>query len=131
MFRKSMCLLLTLCIFNLSLVGCAGHPANPVDRYAPGDEKRSCAGLLSEISTIDGEVVTKQKEKGDRDFWNVILFIGGVFIIVPFFFMDCKNSQEAEIDALKARNKMLKSYFAEKGCSVADPNSGATSWHVD
>jgi hypothetical protein len=124
--RKSICLLLALCIFNLSLTGCGGHEANPVVRYVPGEENMSCAGLLSEITKIDSELVTKEKKKKDRNFWNVILIAGGILVIVPFFFIDAKGSYEAEIDALKARKKILKAFFSEKDCFEdlsADPNS--------
>ena len=52
-------------------------------------------------------------------------FIGGLVIIIPFFFMDTKGSHEIELDALTARRKMLKVYFAENGCSVANPSASS------
>ncbi len=112
--RNSICLLLTLTTFTLSLAGCGGHHANTVDRYMPGDEDKSCSTLLAEISAIDNEIAAKDSKRKERDFWNVIEFI------VPFFFMDTQGSYEVEMDALKARQKMLKIYFAEKDCSVID-----------
>jgi len=121
--KNSLCLLLTV---NIFLVGCGGSAPNPVIRYMPGDEKKSCQGLFSEIAGIDGEIAGKENKIKQRDGGNVILFICGLFIIVPFFFMDCKGSYEVEIDALKARQTLLRSYFAENNCSVTNL-SGQTS----
>lgn len=119
--RKSICLSLVAYIFTAStLSGCGGQAANPVDRYMPGDEDRSCAALFAEISSIDEEIKLKEQTKKERDTWNIVEFLGGLLVIVPFFFMDAKGSQEIETEALRARQKMLKMYFAEKGCSVAD-----------
>jgi hypothetical protein len=92
----------------------------------PGDKKKSCSALLAEISVIDEEIALKGQKKKDRDFWNTVEFVGGLAVIVPFFFMDSKGSQELEIEALRSRQKMLKIYFADKGCSVADPSAQPT-----
>ncbi len=115
--RGSVCVLMSICFF---VIGCGGHRANCVDRYMPGDEKRSCSSLYAEIQTLDTEIEQKQAKSGERDTWNVIHFIGGLLIIVPFFFMDAKGSYEQEMAALEARQKQLKIFFADKGCSVAD-----------
>ncbi len=109
-------------VFNLILVGCGGQAARTVDRYMPGDEKKSCATLLAEIVMLDDEMVKKEQKRKDRDFWNTAEFVGGCFVIVPFFFMDSKGSHEIEYEALQSRKKMLKILFAEKGCSVAEPS---------
>lgn len=120
-FRKFVCLVIVISVFTAStLSGCGGHSAVTVDRYMPGDEKKSCATLFAEIAMIDDEIALKDQKRKDRDFWNTAEFIGGLAVIVPFFFMDSKGSHELEIEALKARQKMLKMYFAENGCSVAD-----------
>ncbi len=118
--RSLVCVMLTMVMF---IIGCGGHMANPVDRYMPGDEKKSCEALFSEMGINDQEVVYKQQKAKDRDFWNGVEFVAGWFLIVPWFFMDSKGSYEVEIDALKARNKMLKAYYAEKGCSVTVSNA--------
>ena len=116
-FKKCVSLVLANALFLVGIVGCAGSAPNPVQRYQPGDEKRSCNALFAEFSSIDQEVVLKNKKKGQRDFLNVLWFIGGVFVIVPFFFIDAKGSYEVEVDALKARKTQLEILFAEKNCS--------------
>lgn len=117
MIRSLISILLVMAIF---IAGCGGSAANPVDRYMPGDEKRSCTSLYAEIQTLDNEIEQKQAKIGQRDTWNIIEFIGGVILIVPFFFMDTKGSYEQEIAALEARQKQLKIFFADKDCNVAD-----------
>ena len=117
LFQKAICLALVNCIFIVTIGGCGGHTANPVPRYQPGDEKRSCNALYSEIKSCDDEVVLKNRKKTDRDIWNIIWFATGCFIIVPFFFIDCKGSYEVEIDALKARKIQLQVIFSDKDCS--------------
>lgn len=115
--QKSVCVLLAI---QFLIIGCGGHAPNPVDRYMPGDERRSCASLYAEIQSVENEIEQKEAAKRSRDTWNVLEFIGGILIIVPFFFMDSKGSHEAEIAALEARQKQLKIFFADKGCSVSE-----------
>lgn len=125
--KKSICLLLAVSIFIAStLSGCGGQVAHPKDQYMPGDEKKSCAVLYAEIGMIDNEVAKKIQNKKDRDFWNTVEFLGGLLVIIPFFFMDSKGSQELEIEALENRKQMLKTFFADKGCSVADLSAQPT-----
>jgi len=112
---KLMCVLLALVIFY---VGCGGHAANPVDRYVLGDEKKSCNALYAEVANIDKEIALKNRSKTDRDIWNVVFFVTGFLVIVPWFFIDTKGSQEVEIEALKARKNALQILYADKNCET-------------
>ena len=113
-FQKSLCVVLSFLIF---IVGCGGQIANPIDRYSPGDEKKSCNALYAEFTQLDKEIVLHNQQRVDRDHWNGVLFVGGFFLIVPWFFMDIKNSQEVEIEAFRARESALKILFADKDCT--------------
>ncbi len=104
--------------FTILLAGCGGHSANPVDRYMPGDERKSCNALHAEMSQLDSEIAIKRNEKDKRDTMNIICFVTGLFIIVPFFFMDVKGSYEVEIQAVQARKKALLIIFNEKNCDL-------------
>ena len=116
--RKLLCVMLCVSIF---IAGCGGHAANPVDRYMPGDESKSCNALKAEIGQTDTEIMQKRKEINNRDVWNVVLFVGGFFTIVTWFFMDVKNSQEVEEDALNARKKALTNLYMDKKCGELEP----------
>ncbi len=111
--QKSLCCSLALMIF---IAGCGGHMANPVERYSPGDENKSCNALKAETEQLDQEIVLKQQEIKKRDGLNIVYFVTGWFIIVPWFFMDVKGSQEVELDALRARKKALSIIYADNGC---------------
>ena len=113
LWRKMLCAVLVYVIF---ITGCGGHSANPVDRYMLGDEKKSCKSLYAEVANIDKEIVLKTRSKTDRDIWNAIFFVTGFLVIVPWFFIDGKGSQEVEIEALKSRKNALQILYAEKNC---------------
>ncbi len=117
LFQRSVCLVLANSIFIATLSGCAGQAANPVPRYQPGDEKRSCNALYAEMKTCDDEVVAKKHKNENREILNVVWCVTGVLVIFPFFFIDAKGSYEVEIDALKARKTHLHTIFADKDCS--------------
>jgi len=116
--RKSICLLLTMSTFSLSLTGCGGHNANPVDRYMLKDESKSCNALYAEVANIDTEIALKNRSKTDRDIWNVVFFVTGFLVIVPWFFIDSKGSQEVEMEALKSRKNALQILYGDKNCGT-------------
>jgi hypothetical protein len=104
------------------VAGCGGHSANPVDRYMLGDEKKSCNALYAEVANIDKEIALKDRSKTNRDTWNVIFFVTGFLVIVPWFFIDSKGSQEVEIEAFKARKNALQILYADKNCgTITEP----------
>jgi len=123
--RNSICLLLILSTFTLSLAGCGGQAANPVDRYMLSDEKKSCNALYAEVANIDKEIALKNRSKSNRDTWNVIFFVTGFLVIVPWFFIDSKGSQEVELEALKARKNSLQIIYNDKNCEM--PSGAVTS----
>lgn len=113
--RKLLCIILANIIF---IVGCGGQGATPVDRYMLKDESKSCRALYAEVSYLDKEIALKIRSKTDRDVWNVIFFVTGFLVIVPWFFMDSKGSQELELEALKARKNALQILYGDKNCGA-------------
>jgi hypothetical protein len=57
-----------------------------------------------------------QQEDSAKQWWNIGMVVAGVFFIVPFFFMDLKDSQKMEIAALKQRNTNLMAMGADRDC---------------
>ncbi len=115
LWRKLLCVVL---VYTILIAGCGGHNANPVDRYMLKDESKSCNSLYAEVSNIDKEIALKNRSKTDRDTWNVIFFVTGFLVIVPWFFIDAKGSQEVELEALKARKNALQILYGDKNCGT-------------
>ena len=88
-------------IVSLILLGCGGKAADPIPQYQPGDEARSCSGLKAEIANNEAEIA-KLLPSEDATGKNVALGVAGVFLIVPWFFMDFKEGEATEIKALSS-----------------------------
>ena len=116
--KMCLCLLLSGSIF---FMGCAGRQSNPVAAYLPGDENRSCMALQAEIANIDSQML-QLSPKTDKSGTNILWGVAGVFLIVPFFFMDFKDAEKIEYDALRTRKSRLTVYAAEKGCDFGGTN---------
>lgn len=108
--KQGLCILL---IVSILCAGCAGTDPNPIRLYSPGDEKKSYSVLKAEIADIDRTIVRKRTEKSKQERENILWFCGGVFLIVPFFFMDLKNNEKVEIDALLQRQDALRLLLIE------------------
>jgi len=119
--KKAVCLLLCGTIF---LAGCAGRDGNPVPVYKPGDEKRDCLSLQTEMAQIDAEI-SRLTPKANKGPWNTLMIVTGLFVIVPLFFIDMKNGEKTELEAYRQRNNSLALIAAQKGCVIADAAANA------
>lgn len=114
--KNSICLL--LCI-SLILTGCAGREANPIAAYLPGDENRSCTALKAEVSQLQVDMA-RLLPKTDKGLTNALWATAGVFLIIPFFFMDMKDAEKIEFDAMRRRHNRLLVYAAERNCDFGE-----------
>lgn len=48
--------------------------------------------------------------------YNAVCATSGFFLIVPFFFMDLKDTEKIEWEAMRVRYNRLLIYAAEKNC---------------
>lgn len=99
----------------LMLMGCAGRPANPVMVYQHVDEERSCDALERELELI-GEDILVLMPKTDKADKNTQLGVAGIFLLVPFFFMDISKAEQVEVNALTKRYNRLLEIAVEKDC---------------
>jgi hypothetical protein len=113
--RKTICVILCPMIF---FAGCAGREANPIPAYLPGDENRSCSTLKAEMAQIQADMA-KLLPQTNKFATNTLWAIGGVFLIVPFFFMDLKDAEKIEYDALKTRYNRLLIIASDKNCDLS------------
>jgi hypothetical protein len=99
----------------LLLAGCAGRPAHPVMVYQNGDEARSCDALERELELIEENILglMPQTDKADK---NTQLGVAGIFLLVPFFFMDLSKAEQIEVNALIKRHNHLLEIGVANGC---------------
>lgn len=114
--RKIICVILCPVIF---FAGCAGRDPHPVPLYIPGDENRNCESLKTEVVQLQkdmGALLPKTDKFGTNALWAT----AGVFLIVPFFFMDMKDAEKVEFEAMRQRHNRLLTYIETKNCDVND-----------
>ncbi len=114
--RKVISLVLACSVF---FVGCAGREANPIAVYLPGDENRSCTALKAEVAQLQVDM-QRLLPKTDKGLSNALWATAGVFLIVPFFFMDFKDAERIEFEAMRQRHNRLLIYAAEKNCDFGE-----------
>lgn len=97
------------------LIGCAGRDAYPVSAYQYGDEKKSCKALDMELNLTE-ENMQRLMPETEKTGKNVALGVAGVFLIVPWFFMDLTKSEQIELEALRQRYNQLLIISEDKDC---------------
>lgn len=108
--------ILSVLVLGLFLFSnCGGRAANPIAVSQYGDREMSCRAVEHELSFIEQEI-QRLMPKTDKTGKNVALGIAGWFLIVPWFFMDFKKSEQIEIDALRRRYNHLVIIAADKNC---------------
>ncbi len=56
---------------------------------------------------------------------NTLWAVGGCLLIVPFFFMDLKDAEKIEYNALKTRYNRLLIIASEKSCDLSGVSTQA------
>ena len=96
-------------------MGCAGRPADPIMVYQPGDNTRSCDALERELELIEDDIrgLLPKTDKAEK---NTRLGVAGIFLLVPFFFMDLSKAEQIEVNALTKRYNHLLVIGEENSC---------------
>ena len=100
------------------LTGCAGRKANPIAVYLPGDENRSCDGLKKEITQLQADM-QRLLPKTNKVVTNALWATAGWFLIAPYFFMDLKDAEKTEFDAMRRRHNRLLLFAEKKICDMS------------
>lgn len=106
----------------LFVVGCTGMAPNPVAMYQPGDEHKNCASLRMEIESIDLKIAIRGDIKKAKHLSNFIKLASTYSLLIPWLFVDLKDAEQIEIEALQQRKKVVLVLAAEKGCSCIKQN---------
>jgi hypothetical protein len=101
----------------IGLTSCAGYTGNPIMVSQMGDERRSCKALEIEIQNTQQQMQRLAPDT-DKSARNVALGITGLFLIVPWFFMDFKDGEKTEYDAYRERYEHLTAIAADRDCDV-------------
>jgi len=108
---------LVIVVSVLALTACGGRTPQPVMVSQVGDTEKSCEALKVEIKNNESEIEALLP-KTDKTGQNVALGVAGWFLLVPWFFMDFKNAEATEYQALRQRHQHLVSIASSKKCKV-------------
>ena len=99
----------------LFLAGCAGKTARPLRVIEITDSSLTCAQLLAQIYNLEraGAELAGQTDKQGK---NAALAVAGSFVIVPYFFMDLKQGEAVELNAVRARHMHLSKLYQTNKC---------------
>ena len=118
--RKTICIVLCFAVF---FAGCAGRDPKPISVYQPGDEKLSCDELKSQVVQLQQDMAAmlpKTNKLGTNALWAGT----GFFTLgIGFFFMDLKDAEKVEFEAMRQRHNKLLDYLKTKKCDVNDIKS--------
>ena len=110
-------ILLVALVTSLAGLGCAGRAAHPISTSQYGDSQKSCDALEKETVFIKSEanrLIPETKKTGK----HAALGVAGVFLIVPWLFMDFTEAEQIEVNALRQRYNHLVILAGEKKCGL-------------
>ena len=116
--RKLIAIIVSLSMLSMSIfmTGCASSVANPVPVAQVGDESKSCDAIANEMQKMVTAQIEADSDKDKQIGTNAALAITGIFLIVPWFFMDLGGAASAEQKAAKARYERLQQMQMDKRC---------------
>lgn len=116
MMKKSLQSWVSLFVcFTFVLAGCGGRAANPVMVSQYGDQRKSCEALQVEMSQNQQEI-SRMLPETEKTGTNTFLGVAGLFLIVPWFFMDFSESEQIEVNAYRQRYNHLGLVAMDKKC---------------
>jgi hypothetical protein len=111
--KKTISVLLAIAI---ALYGCAHSTPNPVPIAQVGDDTKSCDAIANEMQQMVNAQKTAEGDRNAQIGSNVALGIAGIFLIVPWFFMNVGNAATVEEKAAQARYMRLQQMQVDRKC---------------
>lgn len=115
-----------LLIASIICSGCAHTTANPVQVAQPGDDTKGCDAITNEMQQMVEAKVTAEGDRNKQVAGNVALGVAGIFLIVPWFFMDTGNAATVEEKAAQARYQRLNQMQIDKRCPATPYQAAST-----
>ena len=109
-------LIASLVVVSLINAGCASSTANPVPIAQIGDDTKTCEAIINEMQQMNNAQLAAEGDRNSQVGSNVALGVIGVFLIVPWFFMDTNNANTVEEKAAKARFERLQQMGVDRKC---------------
>lgn len=101
---------------TLFLVSCRSTTPMPIQVSQPGDPYMSCDSIVFEMEEMANKVKEKDGDHTGQVASNAALGVAGVFLIVPWFFIDTSDAHTVEAKAAKERFQKLQRMYKDKGC---------------
>ncbi len=101
--------------------GCAGRSAHPVTVVQSGDTKKTCKALRKETQQILRRIHKMVPYIKKKDKKKVLKMVTGALIIIPWFFVDMKDAEKVEANALRERYNYLSTLVGERNCRFKAP----------
>jgi hypothetical protein len=98
------------------ITACAGRNPRPVDTMKVTDKEMTCEQIQNELLLANNEI-SRLSVDADKTAKNVALGVAGWFLIIPWFFMDLKNAEKAEMEAYRQRLNNLNLLYMNKRCA--------------
>lgn len=106
----------SLLIVSLICASCAHTTPNPVPIAQVGDDVKGCDAIANEMQQMVNAQTSAAGDRNSQVGTNVALGIAGVFLIVPWFFMDTGNAATVEEKAAQARYLRLQQMQVDRKC---------------
>ena len=116
---KSVCVLMSSMLFasTIFLTSCAGRDPRPIQISQIGDRDKLCSTLETEMEYLEEDILERLPDVSKTGS-NTGLGVAGVFLIVPWFFMDFSEADEIEVSALIQRYNHLLITAQDKSCDT-------------
>lgn len=109
-------ILATLLALSVINAGCVSSTANPVPVAQVGDDTKSCDAIINEMQQMINARLQADGDRNSQVAGNVALGVVGIFLIVPWFFMDTSNAHTVEERAAQARFERLQQMAIDRKC---------------
>ena len=101
--------------------GCAGRSAHPVTVAQSGDAKKTCKALRKETNQILRRIHKMVPYIKKKDKKTILKMVTGALIVIPWFFVDMKDAEKVEANALRERYNYLSTLVGERNCRFRAP----------
>ena len=102
--------------------GCmGGRSAQPITVAQSGDAKKTCKALRKETKQILRRIHKMVPYIKKKDKKKVLKMVTGALIVIPWFFVDMKDAEKVEANALRKRYNYLADLADRHNCRFKAP----------